>query len=156
MKKIVIAILFVATLGVLFIFFQNRSAKQQTPTADLLNQPTGATQNWESKIDTQSAVTITITPIDISPQSKEWKFNIVMDSHSVELDQDLIKTVVLADDQGKEYVPINWKGPVGSHHREGMLTFSQVTPAPKYIELKIKNVGGSAERLFSWNLDTNK
>ena len=110
-------------------------------------------ESWESKTDNQAAVSITVTPIDISSQSKEWKFDIVMDTHSVELDQDMIESAVLIDDQDKEYKPISWGGPSGGHHREGILVFNPIKPTPKYIELKIKNIGGVNERLFKWNIE---
>jgi hypothetical protein len=110
-------------------------------------------QKWESKIDEQSAVTITVTPIDISPESKEWKFNVVMSTHSVELDQDMTDSSVLIDDQGKEHEPLTWEGlGPGGHHREGTLTFNVIEPLPKYVELKIKNIGGAVERSFRWSL----
>ena len=110
-------------------------------------------ENWESKTDNQAAVSITVTSIDISSQSKEWKFDIVMDTHSVELDQDMTEFAVLIDDQDKEYKPIGWEGPSGGHHREGVLVFDPIEPMPKYIELKIKNIGGVTERLFKWNIE---
>jgi hypothetical protein len=72
-----------------------------------------------------------------------------MNTHSVELDQDMTKIAILVDDQGKEYKPISWEGPVGGHHREGMLIFNQITPNPKSVELKISSIGGVV-RSFTW------
>ena len=106
-------------------------------------------QKWESKTDDHASVTITVTPTLLSAESGEWKFDVVMDTHSVELDQDLIKTTVLIDDQGKEYKPISWEGPVGGHHREGVLTFSQIIPPPQSVELKISGIG-DVVRSFVW------
>ena len=105
------------------------------------------------KIDEQSSVTVIVTPIDILSQSKEWKFDVGMNTHAVELDQDMTKIAVLVDDQGKEYKPIAWEGPIGGHHREGVLIFKQINPASKSVELKIKDIGGVAERLFKWDLE---
>lgn len=150
MKKMAITILSIAVfLGGFMIFYQNRPAEQKAPAADQTDQQTNTRQKWESKTDEQSAVTIIVTPIDISPQSKEWKFDIVMDTHSVELNQDLIKTAVLVDGRGKEYKPLNWEGAVGGHHREGVLIFNQIIPAPKSIELKISGIG-NVVRSFAW------
>ena len=102
------------------------------------------------KIDNQSAVTVTVSPIDIFSQSKEWKFDIVMDTHSVELDQDLTKTAVLVDGRGKEYKPLRWEGsPAGGHHREGTLVFGQIKSGSNSIELKISGIG-AVMRNFSW------
>ena len=148
-KTLTILTLALAFLGGFLIFYQNRPIEQKTPVANQVSQE--AKQNWEPKIDEQASITVTITPIDISPQSKKWKFNIVMDTHSVELDQDLIKTAVLIDDQNKEYKPISWEGSTGGHHREGVLTFNQITPIPKSIELKISGLG-DVIRSFTWQL----
>ncbi len=136
-KIIIISILVIALIGGFLIFYQNRPTEQKL----------------ESKVDDQASVTVAVAPIDISSQSKEWKFDIVMDTHSVELDQDMTESTVLISDQGKEYKPISWEGPSGGHHREGVLVFNPIEPAPKYIELKIKNVGGVTERLFKWNIE---
>ncbi len=151
MKKPVIIILSLTAfiLGFL-IFYHNRPAEQNTSTIITANQQTGTKQNWESKTDNQLAVTVSVAPIDILSEVKEWKFDIVMDTHSVELDHDLMKSAILIDDQGKEYKPIHWEGSAGGHHREGVLIFNKITPAPKSVELKIKNVGGVSERLFTW------
>ena len=133
-KIIIISILVIVLIGGFLIFYNPKP------------------ENWESKTDNQAAVSITIAPIDISSHSKEWKFDIVMDTHSVELDQDMTESAILIDDQDKEYKPISWEGSSGGHHREGVLVFDPIEPTPKYIELKIKNVGGVTERLFKWNI----
>ncbi|KKT95008.1 MAG: hypothetical protein UW97_C0030G0004 [Parcubacteria group bacterium GW2011_GWA2_45_15] len=147
MKKSVITILsLVAFMGGFLIFYNLKTVPSPTQNnSDVLNTP----QKLESKVDDQASVTVTVTPIDILSGSKEWKFDVVMDTHSVELDQDLIKTTVLIDDQGKEYKPISWEGPVGGHHREGVLTFSQIIPPPQSVELKISGIG-DVVRSFVW------
>ncbi len=150
-KAIITTLSVVAFLGGFLIFHQNRSAEQKAPTTNQASQQTNTKQKLESKIDDQASVTVTVTPVDISSQSKEWKFDVVMDTHSVELDQDLLKIIVLVDDQGKEYIPINWEGPVGGHHREGIITFNQITSTSKSIELKVSGVG-DVVRSFTWQL----
>ena len=108
-------------------------------------------QKWESKTDDQASVTITVTPTLLSAESGEWKFDVVMDTHSVELDQDMTKVAVLIDEQRKEYRALNWEGPTGGHHREGILTFTKITPFPKSVELKISDIG-DVVRIFNWQL----
>ena len=109
-------------------------------------------QKWESKVDDQTSVTVTVTPSDLSAESGEWKFDIVMSTHSVELDQDMTKVAILVDDFDKEYSPIRWEGaPAGGHHREGVLIFAPVAPYPQDLKLNIKDIGG-VQRLFSWIL----
>jgi len=74
-----------------------------------------------------------------------------MDTHSVELDQDLVETTVLVDDQNKEYKALRWEGPVGGHHREGVLVFNALQPSPKSVGIKIKDLDG-VTRSFFWKL----
>lgn len=148
-KTITVFILALAFIGG-FLFFYNPKpastpAKENSPASD-------TQQKWESKIDDQASVTVTVTPSDLSVESGEWKFNVVMDTHSVELDQDMTKVAILIDEQGKEYKALNWEGPTGSHHREGILTFRKITPAPKSVELKISDIGGVV-RTFKWQFE---
>ncbi|MEK7660215.1 MAG: hypothetical protein AAB343_03370 [Patescibacteria group bacterium] len=111
-----------------------------------------AIQTWESKIDDQASVTVTVTPVDVGVESEKWKFHIVMSTHSVELDQDMMSVAVLVDDVGREYGPVRWEGaPPGGHHRDGVLTFNQILPVPKSLELTITDIGDSM-RSFIWPL----
>ena len=150
MKKSIITILSVAAfIGGFLIFYQNRSVELKTQVDPETSQQTDNSQKWETKTDDQVSVTVVITPTDLSPQSTEWKFDIGMNTHSVELDQDMMKSVVLIDDQGKEYKPLKWEGPVGGHHREGVLTFNRIMPTPKSIEMKVSGIG-DVVRSFTW------
>ena len=128
--------------GFLIFYRQKPAPVQEGPAA-------GTQQAWETKIDDQGNVSVVITPLDLSPQSAEWKFDVGMNTHSVELDQDMTKIAVLVDDQGKEYKPLAWAGPTGGHHREGTLTFARITPTPKAIELKITGIA-DVVRTFVW------
>lgn len=153
-KTTIIILLAIILIGSFFIFYKNRPVEQNTSVAGQINQQTNTKQKLVPKVDDQASVTVTVTPVDISSESKEWKFNINMITHSVELDQDMIKSAVLVDDQGKEYIPINWEGPnPGGHHITGTLVFNTINPRPTYLELKIKYVGGIPNRLFKWNFE---
>lgn len=112
------------------------------------NNQENAGKNEASRIDNQASIKVVVTPVDISPKSKEWKFSIVMDTHSIELNQDLIKTSILVDEQGQEYKPLRWDGPIGGHHREGVLVFNRMVSDSKTIELKISD--GGTVRSFIW------
>ena len=150
MKKSVITILsLIAFVGGFLIFYSPKTVSNPTQNnSDTLNTP----QKWESKVDDQASVTVTVTPSDLSAESGEWKFDIVMSTHSVELDQDMTKVAVLVDDSDKEYSPIRWEGaPAGGHHREGVLIFTPVAPYPQDLKLNIKDIG-DVQRSFSWIL----
>lgn len=78
---------------------------------------------------------------------------IAMNTHSVELAEEMTKVSILRDDSGNEYKPTAWEGAgPGGHHREGKLKFAAMTTQPKYIELVIKNLAKVAERSFRWEL----
>lgn len=145
----IIILLVVVLIGGFFIFYRGGPAKQVTPVTNQAEEQTDTNQPWETKTEEQASVTVVVTPIDLSLNSKEWKFDVGINTHSVELDQDMTKISVLIDDQGKEYKPLGWEGPTGGHHREGVLTFNQIIPAPKSLVLKISGIG-DVVRSFSW------
>lgn len=148
MKKNVIIILSaVAFVAGFLIFYQDRSIKPNASTGQQINSV-----QWETKTDDQANVNVVVTPLDLSPQSADWKFDIGMNTHSVELSQDMTQSAVLIGDDGKEYKPTKWDGPTGGHHREGVLTFNTITPTPKSVELKITGIADTF-RTFTWQLN---
>jgi len=136
-------------LGVFNGTEQQSNAEQQTEQlTDEVEQ-----KQWEAKIDEQPSVTIKITPVELGENVQLWKFQVVLDTHSGSLDDDLLEIASLTDDGGSVYYPISWEGPgPGGHHREGVLVFDAVNPVPSFVELKIKKVGGVPERSFKWNI----
>jgi len=106
----------------------------------------------EAKTDTQGAVTVEVMPIELPQNVSEWKFKIILNTHSLELTQDMTQVVVLVGEQGKEYKPIRWEGAEpGGHHREGILIFKSIIPMPKSIELKILGIDALV-RSFIWSI----
>ena len=100
---------------------------------------------------TSGGVTVTVTPDLSSPKS--WAFKVVLDTHTQELTDDLVKTAVLVDASGKRYVPNSWEGAApGGHHREGVLRFAPVDPVPAVIELQVQRPKEAAPRSFRWKL----
>lgn len=88
-------------------------------------------------------------------------FEVVMDTHSVDLDgYDLMTLAVLRTDQGQEVKPSGWDAPKGGHHRRGTLAFPDkaadgsplIGPNTRTIELVIRDVAGVPERVFKWTL----
>ena len=154
MKNTIITIAAIAILAIGFVLlYQNRPTEQKAPATPETAREASSSQKWETKTDDQAGVTIVVTPLDLAPESSEWKFDIGINTHSVELDQDMTKIVVLTDDQGKEYKPVAWDGAApGGHHREGVLTFKAISPMPHSVELTIKNIGGIPERSLQWDL----
>jgi len=98
-------------------------------------------------------VTVKVTPKAIAPDSPRWEFSVVLDTHSGELSDDLVKTATLVTSDGRELKPVAWTGAgPGGHHREGVLEFAVPAPRPSAIELKLERAGESAARVFRWQL----
>jgi len=100
-----------------------------------------------------SGVTVAVTPQNLAASAKSWDFKVVLDTHSGELNDDLVKAATLIDDKGGRHAPVKWEGAgPGGHHREGTLKFNAVTPTPTSIELRIARAGEAAPRSFRWQL----
>ena len=98
-------------------------------------------------------VTIVVTPQNLTAGAKSWDFKIVLETHSTDLSDDLVKSTVLLDGTGSQHVPVAWDGAApGGHHREGVLKFKPVSPTPAMIELQIKRAGEANTRSFRWQL----
>jgi hypothetical protein len=120
-----------------------------------MTKPTGSA--WAAAMQPQTVeaanVTVKVTPLTLK-QGEPPVFDIAMDTHSVDLAGDMLKTVVLRDDTGKEYAPSTWDGAgPGGHHREGKIKFAPVTTTPKSLTLVVKNLAGVPERAFKWDVE---
>ena len=103
--------------------------------------------------NSQSGVTVDVTPADLSPGAKSWDFKLVLDTHSQELNDDLTRTAVLLDPSANSYLPVSWEGAgPGAHHREGVLRFKPIVPRPASVELRIQRAGETMPRSFRWPL----
>jgi len=103
----------------------------------------------QAALATQTAtigiVTYKVTPKNLSKSSPTWDFEVVLDTHTGSLDQDLVSGIRLSDDRNNEYQASNWEGdPPGGHHREGVLQFQALDSEIKSITLKI-NPGENME-----------
>jgi len=104
-----------------------------------------------AQTSSQSGVTVKVTPRNLT--SGTWEFDVVFDTHSQALTDDLQKTAVLLSDGRASQSPLKWQGdPPGSHHRKGVLQFKPVSPMPAMIELQFKRGGETAARSFLWQL----
>lgn len=144
-KTLSISIAALVFLGGFLFFYNSKPATEPMQYSSSKRTE----QKWESRTDEQANVNVTITPIDLSIDSQEWRFNVSMDTHSVELDQDMTKSVVLMGDGDEKYKPIRWEGPTSGHHREGTLLFAPIAPYPQHLKLNINGIGG-VQRSFEW------
>jgi hypothetical protein len=108
---------------------------------------------YRSVTSRKNGVTVDVKPMKfISGQTA--KFKIRMDTHSVELEEDMTAVATLSDDQGREYTPVKWDGAgPGGHHRSGTLEFPILEGRPKSVTLVIRDIANIPERIFKWNLE---
>jgi hypothetical protein len=100
-----------------------------------------------------AGVRVVVTPKALGPGVTIWEFEIVMDTHTKPLNENLPQVAVMVDNAGRRYTPVAWQGdPPGGHHRKGVLKFSAPTEMPQTVELRIDGVGGAGIRMFRWEL----
>lgn len=115
----------------------------------VIASPALAAADLSSRTSAQNGVTVKATPRAVSASA--WEFEIVFDTHSQALTDDLGKSATLVDGGGGTYAPTIWQGDTpGGHHRKGTLRFDGVAPAPAYLELHIQRAGEKTPRIFRW------
>ncbi|KKQ34237.1 MAG: hypothetical protein US50_C0056G0005 [Candidatus Nomurabacteria bacterium GW2011_GWB1_37_5] len=152
MKLKIITISALAVIITVFVLSdkpRERLASDIPQQAQTMDSP--AINKLETKTNNDGDLEISVSPLDLSPKSSEWQFDFVMSTHSIELDQNMTKSVTLTTDRDNKYTPLKWEGdPPGGHHRSGILTFNPISPIPKTIELSVRGIDDMAETKFMW------
>lgn len=105
-----------------------------------------------TRTDSGGGVTVKVDLLD-AKASGEMRFQIALDTHSVNLDgYDLKSLTLLRDDGGNTYPPTGVENQGSGHHRQTILRFAKIKSGAKRIELVVRNVAGVKERLFRWEL----
>jgi hypothetical protein len=98
-------------------------------------------------------VTVKVTYLNLKG-SDGPRFQIALDTHSVNLDSYDLKTIsVLRDDAGNTFPATSVESKGSGHHRETTVSFAKVASGTKRVELVIKDVAGVKERIFRWDLE---
>lgn len=128
-----------------------------TPTPAAI-APTSAPTADMTRTDTQGAVEFTVTPLNLQASATTLEFQVVMDTHSVDLSWDLAAQSVLKTDTGLEVNGSQWMAGSG-HHYENTLFFPAQTQdgqpllaAAQTLTLVIRNTD-VPERAFVWELN---
>ena len=111
-----------------------------------------AAQDQLTKRDQQGPVTVVVTLMPPASAGAPIKAKIVPDTHSVGLDGIALDRAVVMRVDGAEVPPTAVEEATGGgHHREAVLVFPPLAqPGP--VRIVVRNVGGVAERAFSWEL----
>lgn len=126
------------------------SAAPSNPSAPSVSKSSGAA--FETKSNEGGSITVDVQPTSLA-FGEPVSFDIAMNTHSVELSDDLTNISILRDDTGREYKPTGWDGPDGGgHHRSGTLKFPALIGKPKSVELVIKGMAKVPERVFKWDM----
>ncbi len=130
------------------------AAPAPTPTV----KPAAPTaQQLPELIDSQGAVTVIVKPLDLADQENELKFEVALETHSVDLSMDLAALATLTTDTGLTVQAILWDAPRGGHHVSGSLSFpasvdgKAILDGASKLTLIIKDVD-APERTFTWDL----
>ena len=130
-----------ALIGGFFVWRGFGRAKEVLPSKSKPNLETLSNEDGEVKM--------VITPKALAQDF--WSFEVTLDTHSVELTDDLAEVSFLVDENGKTFKALGWEGdPPGGHHINGILKYSPISPRPENIELRIKL--NNKERSFKWKL----
>lgn len=110
-----------------------------------------------TRTDQQGAIVVEVKPLNLGNPSDQLEFDVVMDTHSVDLSMDLATLATLTTDTGITVQATVWDAPRGGHHVEGKLTFPAVKDGKSILEgagkltLTIVNVDAPS-RTFDWAL----
>ncbi|MDO8292824.1 MAG: hypothetical protein Q7T29_08175 [Gallionella sp.] len=120
--------------------------------AGIIAVSNAAELGYAPQVSNEREIKVTATLQKTPSEAKTWDFEVVMETHTKALNDDLAKSSVLIAD-GKQYLPLSWEGaPPGGHHRKGKLRFKAIAPPPASVELQIRLAGDASPRRFKWLL----
>lgn len=111
----------------------------------------------ELQLDEQGFVEVAITPLNLNSPDESLKFNVDLNTHSVDLNMDLATLAILEANNGLSVQASSWDAPSGGHHISGVLSFpstaddSTLLEGASHLTLKIRDVD-APERTFTWSL----
>lgn len=156
MKKLIIPVFLIITalLIVGYILFMRNGAKQNEfseTAAGLNSQISISNDQYQSRTDDRAEVTVEVTPKQLGTSQKNNIFSVSLNTHSVDLNFDFTRIIILKDDLDNVYQALGWSGGRDGHHLSGDIIFPALKPEAVAVELVINNINGIA-RTFAWDL----
>lgn len=111
-----------------------------------------------TRTDQQGAIIVEVTPLNLGTPAENLEFDIVLNTHSVDLSMDLATLSTLTTDTGANIQATYWDAPRGGHHVEGKLILPITIDGKSILEgttkltLTILNLDAPS-RVFEWELD---
>jgi len=129
-----------------------------SPQPNTISTESDSSSNEDATLsDQQGAVTIEVTSLNLDSATDTLDFDVVMDTHSVDLSMDLASLATLTTDTGITVQATLWDAPRGGHHVAGKLIFPATQDGKSILEgasiltLTIANLDVPS-RVFEWGL----
>jgi hypothetical protein len=127
----------------------------QPPTGTAVGSASAEAAGAETvQVSDQAGVTVKVTWAGTSAGAE---FQVVLDTHSVDLDGLDLAGATLRNDRGERVSDAAWDAPKGGHHRAGALRFrgnaAPLLAGARWIELVIPNVADVPERVLRWQVE---
>lgn len=110
-----------------------------------------------SRMDQQGAIIMEVTLLNLGTPADTVEFDVVMNTHTVDLSMDLATLSTLITDTGVAMQATLWDAPRGGHHVSGKLVFPAVKDGKSILEgatkltLTVVDVDAPS-RIFEWEL----
>ena len=118
----------------------------------VLTLPSIAAPPLDARKSDVAGIQVVVTPRPFGQAASNWEFEVVLDTHTKPLNDDLVRASELIAD-GRSYAPVGWQGDQpGGHHRKGTLSFPRPPAMPKVMEVRINGIGGAGVRRFRWDI----
>jgi len=153
-KKVYVSIAIIIVVLIIVVFLNNRNSEVDLFILEnnIVNKSKQQLESvYQTKVDSQANVTIEVTPQVIGIEMQENIFELLLDTHSVDLNYDLQKIIILRDDLGNIYEASAWTGGIGGHHLVGKIVFPSIDKDAKAVELEINGLG-EVKRMFQWDI----
>lgn len=106
-------------------------------------------------IDEQGTVSAAVRPLNLNQPGAAIQFEVVLNTHSVDLNMDLAALSSLTSPNGLNLIGANWDAPLSGHHISGTLSFDlneaamELLAEADQLTLVIRDLD-APERIFTW------